>query len=78
MSECVEPGSAPEAVIGVFAPTPLALLAFEHRLHPPGRPLLLFLPLLMHFTRHGWGVACRRDKTFTLAFPPRRAAPAAD
>lgn len=78
MTERVEPGPAPKAVIGAFAPRPITQLAFEHRLHPPEPPLLLLFLALMHFTMHGRGVACRRDKTFTLGIPPRWVAPAAD
>jgi hypothetical protein len=48
-------GLAAKVVIGLFALTLLALLAFEHRMHLLGwAPLLLLLLCpLMHFTMHG-------------------------
>lgn len=47
-------GLAAKIVMGLFALTLLALLAFEHRMHLLGwAPLLLLLCPLMHFTMHG-------------------------
>lgn len=55
MTERVKLGLAAKAVIGTFALTLIALLAFEYRMPLPGwAPLvLLLLCLLMHFTMHG-------------------------
>lgn len=54
MTERPRIGLAAKIVIGLFALTLLALLAFEHRMHLLGwAPLLLLLCPLMHFTMHG-------------------------
>lgn len=47
-------GLSAKIVMGLFALTLLALLAFEHRMHLLGwAPLLLLLCPLMHFAMHG-------------------------